>query len=473
MTAKTMEPLEWVGCRRLGACVIGLGLAFGAARTLPAAADRTDDAVLAARNRLVAEAARQGADAVPLLLRALDADEDIVQLTAARLLVNLDAVPDAALEQALKHPDAQLRRVVVNGLAESGRLIRFVVPIATDAHAPIRRQFFLNLMPRYLVREGHTPVELIAALASAFADADADAQAEIATALAELPYTGDAPDRAIGVLIAVFPRAVPEVRNAILESLAALPVTPASATFLREITETANGEDVRDARRILLEDKVETMGALAEGRKWRELVERFGDVDFATWPNTGARLLYGRRHEQTSLAAEGLFWRGQAYYRLKQGERAVADLRLALARDPDTGQSPSGRFRWELLNLLGSAYLNLLEDEAKAAETYAQAYRLNAPLWRRMILVLDAMDLLHRLERFEDAGRLLDAMDDAALGDPDNPWRFQYRYFVTAARTMIALGRPEAARQQYERALQMEDLTDAQRAFLVEALEAL
>ena len=92
------------------------------------------------------------------------------------------------------------------------------------------------------------------------------------------------------------------------------------------------------------------MENLLTERKWNAVIEQFGSEDFSQWSFT-----------QIGAAASA---RGRAYYAANSGEKADADLRLALEFTSDP------RIRLSILQTMGANRERVLGNDDLAVEAY-------------------------------------------------------------------------------------------------------
>jgi tetratricopeptide (TPR) repeat protein len=124
------------------------------------------------------------------------------------------------------------------------------------------------------------------------------------------------------------------------------------------------------------------MQLLANHRQWRELVEQFGNEDFAAWPDT--------------LVGNAAFARGRAHAALRQGKEAILDLTLAtecLLEDNALGLS---------LIALGDAYSRFAKDDERALACYRQAYDCRN-IYKRTQAAMNAAAILRSRREFDAA----------------------------------------------------------------------
>jgi predicted negative regulator of RcsB-dependent stress response len=101
---------------------------------------------------------------------------------------------------------------------------------------------------------------------------------------------------------------------------------------------------------------VARMRTLLQDRKYKDLLDQFGQEEFASWPV-----------ESSKLASEALHLRGQAFSALKDGSRAELDFKEALKR------APKGELIWFSL---ADNYTSNLNDDEQALAAYRQVLTL-------------------------------------------------------------------------------------------------
>ena len=131
----------------------------------------------------------------------------------------------------------------------------------------------------------------------------------------------------------------------------------ASVTMTEDIknllSKSAKDEDeaVRKmAARAIVTPEITRIRLLAQGGKWQDLITEFKETDLAGW-------------QDKSLAGEALYIRGRGYYRLKDGEKAFADIKKSLELAPGNSSC---------MELLADNYRDNMKDEQKALDTYLQ-----------------------------------------------------------------------------------------------------
>jgi tetratricopeptide (TPR) repeat protein len=147
----------------------------------------------------------------------------------------------------------------------------------------------------------------------------------------------------------------------------------------------------------------EHMQELFKGRKWKELVETYGNTDLASWSN----------------APEAFFLRGRAYAIQKQGKEADQDLRRSVERTP---ANPS------YLLAMGENCRDNLNDFQRAHEAFRKAYEAVGKSfgWLPISATIDEAKCLVFLGRNEDALEVLKRYDDEDLKKMAKVWRVAY-----------------------------------------------
>lgn len=179
------------------------------------------------------------------------------------------------------------------------------------------------------------------------------------------------------------------------------------------------------------------MRILMSRRKWRELIDAFKDENMAAWPD--------------SVAGDGFHLRGQAHSLLKHGKAAEADLTKALDYLADNFA------RARVWLDLGNNYRDNLKDDGQALKAYAQTVELNPGhgSWVYLTAVTSSSVILSRQKEFDEALKVLDAVDTAKL-------RGYWRGAVLAARGEVfaARGKTAEALARFREALRVEGIPD-------------
>jgi len=159
-------------------------------------------------------------------------------------------------------------------------------------------------------------------------------------------------------------------------------------------------------------------------REWQEVVERFGFVDFETWPfwQVGA----------------GAFARGRAFARTQLGERAEADLQLALE------YAPNSRVRLSILETMARNRETTLRDEDAALEAYRRiaGSTTNTGSSHYYSGIQGAARILTRKGNFDEALEVLNRVDVESLR---GTWR--QSMLLARADALAAAGRETEAKE--------------------------
>lgn len=194
---------------------------------------------------------------------------------------------------------------------------------------------------------------------------------------------------------------------------------------------------------------VEMENLLAQG-DWNAVIQRFGGEDFALWPFT-----------QVGSAA----WaRGRAYYGAKIGDKADADLQLALKFTSDT------RIRMSILRTIGNNRETVLKDDDLALETYRQIAETttNAGSAEFFYGLQGAARILTKRGEFDEAMKILDLVEAEKLS---GSWAGSM--LLSRGQTLAAAGRSADARLALQAVLANENSADAHKNIAEEALKSL
>jgi len=147
------------------------------------------------------------------------------------------------------------------------------------------------------------------------------------------------------------------------------------------------------AKRIPLEavSKKCRMNLLRENGKYTELIAEFKGEDIENWPE--------------SVRGDALYSRGTAYYKLKDGKSAEADLKKAVDYIDD--EYTMG-IAWLTM---GHNYRGNLKDDQKALEAYAQVINMMRGGWCSLTAVISSSDILCKQGKFEEALQILGKVD--------------------------------------------------------------
>jgi hypothetical protein len=196
--------------------------------------------------------------------------------------------------------------------------------------------------------------------------------------------------------------------------------------------------------------KTTQMENLLGERKWGEVVEQFGSEDFSKWPFT-----------HVGAAA---FARGRAYYAAKAGEKADADLRLALeyTSDPQT--------RMSILRTMGSNRELVLKSDDLALAAYRRiaSSKTGTGSAEYFTGLQGAARILTRRGEYDEALRVLNLVEASKL---KGSW---YGSMLLArGQTLEAAGRQVEALQAYRAVLAHGSATKRQKNAADEAIEAI
>lgn len=185
---------------------------------------------------------------------------------------------------------------------------------------------------------------------------------------------------------------------------------------------------------------VSRMRDLLAQRKSQELLGEFGAMDFSAWPSSAA-----------NQTVDALHLRGRAYLNTKDGARAEADLKQALAIAPKNVA---------LWLTLGENYQRNLNDDAQALAAFDEVHQImgTAQGWQNLTATLSAVQILTDQVRPDDAiGRL------QSLGDPNRlPTIWRIKVLRAYGHAYASQGRDAESLTKFREAWQIE--SEAQRA---------
>jgi tetratricopeptide (TPR) repeat protein len=206
------------------------------------------------------------------------------------------------------------------------------------------------------------------------------------------------------------------------------------------------------ADRIPLEAIAKTaqMEVLSGQRNWTAIIERFGDEDLASWPFT-----------EIGAAASA---RGRAWFGAQVGDKADADLHLALEFTSDS------RTQMSLLNSIARNRETVLKDEDLALEAYRAicASTTNTGSSDYYYGIQGAARILTRRQEIDEALEILDKVDVAKLR---GTWPGSM--LLARAATLQAAGRTDEALEAYHAVLTHQSATKGQKNTAKEAIEAI
>jgi tetratricopeptide (TPR) repeat protein len=137
---------------------------------------------------------------------------------------------------------------------------------------------------------------------------------------------------------------------------------------------------------------------LMDQRKWKDVVDQYKDVDFTAWPDY--------------IAGHAFHQRSRAYFYIKDGSAAEADLKKALDYIPDNATRAS-----ILLNL-GQNYQSNLKDDKQALDAYMRVIELmpGQGSWINLTAITSAVSMLREQKKFDEAFNVLKTIDIDKLG---------------------------------------------------------
>ncbi len=180
------------------------------------------------------------------------------------------------------------------------------------------------------------------------------------------------------------------------------------------------------------------MRVLSANRKWQELADTFKDEDIDGWPE--------------DVKGDAFHLRGGAYYSLKDGKNAEADLKRAaeyLYEDNSKGLA---------LNALGDTYQLLLKNDALAIETYRRVYK-TAALYKQCQAAISIAGIFRRQGKPDEALRELSTIDMAKVTVPY--WRAAM--LAAFGDALAGQGKKADAIARYNEALQVPDIHAGQK----------
>lgn len=379
----------------------------------------TDPSAMQARNRLVQRVRDAGADALPELIQALADERDAVHLSAAHLIARLAPPTREGLEAGLRHADVSVRRIIIQAMAEHGLLADYWHDIITDPSPVIRRETRLRLIDEHVrAMTGEARERVLAAFERAFREGSAETRMHVTELLAEWLEPGDE-----------------------------------GWTILEQAVGDDKDEVAFRAAQLTVEPVLEQMRELAGRRAWNELVEAFAELQPGNWPDA-------------RMAAEAFRLRGTAYYQIKRGTEAQADLKQAVARIPG---------RPDLI-LLGHARRTLLDAPAQALEAYLQAVGDGGGVRTQLYsAILAGADILREKGRYDEALALLARADEDAISRSGERLTGRWGYDVNQAigRVLIEQGRVAEVSEHFRDTLRLEGFSDGHRASMQKVVDDL
>jgi hypothetical protein len=196
--------------------------------------------------------------------------------------------------------------------------------------------------------------------------------------------------------------------------------------------------------------KTVQMENLLGERKWDEVIEQFGNEDISTWPFT-----------QIGTAA---FARGRAYYGERVGNKADADLRLALEFTSES------RVRMSILRTMGHNRETVLKNDDLALETYRTiaSSKTNTGSAEYFTGLQGAARILTRRGEYDEALKVLKLVDAERLS---GSWTGSM--LLARGQTLKAAGRKAEALNAYRAVLSSKGALATHRLTAEKAIEQL
>jgi hypothetical protein len=157
----------------------------------------SDASILKRRNRLIETVEDKKAEALPALVEALKDDRETLRLTAAHLVVKLGEGARPGFEAALRSPDVEVRRVVIDGLADMGLVDQYWSLILRDDHPVISRHAQLVLMKEHSLPDGGKMDRLMDELKDMYLEGDAARRRHVVHILASFDELAPASRRVL------------------------------------------------------------------------------------------------------------------------------------------------------------------------------------------------------------------------------------------------------------------------------------
>ena len=190
------------------------------------------------------------------------------------------------------------------------------------------------------------------------------------------------------------------------------------------------------------------MRVLSATRQWTQLVEKFGSENIGAWPE--------------GLDAEAFALRGAAYYAVKDGAKAAADLTQAagyLTEDNSKGLA---------LNALGDTYQHLLKDDVRALDAYHRVYTTHN-IYKHCQAAMAAAGMFCHQGKPDEALKELQSINMSKVTIP--VWRCSM--LAAFGNTLALQGRKTEAIARYDEALRVEGILPAQWTIYEKAVERL
>ena len=195
------------------------------------------------------------------------------------------------------------------------------------------------------------------------------------------------------------------------------------------------------------------MRIMHENRKRRELIDKFKDEDLGAWPEKDAGAAF--------------FYRGEAYFSLKMGAAAEADLEGALE---NLGKGP---LRGQAALTLAHNYRWNLPDDQAALNAYVRMQEIERTRdqwgWLYLTAVTAAADILRRQKKHDEALAMLGQVAVDKMGD--GYWKVAL--LCAYGETRASQGQKAKALARFREALAVKGIADAQKAACQRRIEKL
>ena len=195
------------------------------------------------------------------------------------------------------------------------------------------------------------------------------------------------------------------------------------------------------------------MRIMRENRKRGELIDRFKDEDLGAWPEKDAGAAF--------------FYRGEAYFSLKMGQAAEADLKGALE---NLGKGP---LRGQAALTLAHNYRRNLQDDQAALNAYIQTQKIERKRdqwgWLYLTAVTAAADILRHQKKHDEALAMLGQVAVDKTGD--GYWKVALLHAY--AETRASQGQKAKSLARFREALAVKGIADAQKAACERRIEKL
>lgn len=173
--------------------------------------------------------------------------------------------------------------------------------------------------------------------------------------------------------------------------------------------------------------KLAKLSILSYQRKWKDVITLSESIDFQKWPE--------------SIRSQGYSFRGKAYYSLKNGEKALADINNAIT------YTTSSEARGDLYYLAGEIYSKLFNDDEKAVSFYQKMHKAGrVDLSRQLQCILTTVKILKKQKKYTEAAKEL-----ARVKVPGGYWSLQW--LSSQADLLLDQGKKDEAVLKYKELL--------------------